>query len=371
MVDNKHVLFIHTDNEEDEPLLELPRKEATTKKKPYGYCPTNGKLLDDVIAELDESNREPTYVNPSSDADVCNLYLEDLVKIQQQLSVEEQHDVVSNNAQETSSMTTSAVGKDLKHVTPFASYSKGPPMVPSEDENIDFLMGSSPNNATTYLDCMKPLLSAMSLPNPHNSQQQQPTFPMNNIYPNIFSVQRQSNPSNTSQQRPSSSSDADVIMSYVNEINEMVFSNDLDNQHGGVESTSDVSNIGFKRSFAEASLDPVVFPDESPSKGNSSMGNVNSSLVEADSTTSDSDETDTSSKLTNSLDKKTARKTKNNAASRVHRAKKKKKFEGLFQQKEELEKRNAELRIQAETMQKEANFLRELLLVKVAASSKT
>ena len=66
---------------------------------------------------------------------------------------------------------------------------------------------------------------------------------------------------------------------------------------------------------------------------------------------------------------KEIRKMKNNEASKVHRAKKKQKYQNLFQRESELKLKNVGLKLQVETMEKELEYLRELLLVKVAVSS--
>ena len=66
---------------------------------------------------------------------------------------------------------------------------------------------------------------------------------------------------------------------------------------------------------------------------------------------------------------KEIRKMKNNEASKVHRAKKKQKYQNLFQRESELKVKNVGLKLQVETMEKELEYLRELLLVKVAVSS--
>ena len=56
------------------------------------------------------------------------------------------------------------------------------------------------------------------------------------------------------------------------------------------------------------------------------------------------------------------RRHKNNEASKVTRAKRKCKHKDLFEKEQELLKKNADLRIKAEVMQKEADILRELLI---------
>ena len=68
---------------------------------------------------------------------------------------------------------------------------------------------------------------------------------------------------------------------------------------------------------------------------------------------------------------KVIRKLKNNEASKIHRAKKKQKYQDLFQRETELRAKNVGLKLQVETMEKELQYLRELLLVKVAVSSKS
>lgn len=81
---------------------------------------------------------------------------------------------------------------------------------------------------------------------------------------------------------------------------------------------------------------------------------------------SDSDGTDEEEKKS----EKNIRKKKNNEASKVHRAKKKEKYQDLFKRENELKAKNTTLKVQVESMEKELEYLRELLLVKVAVSSK-
>lgn len=59
------------------------------------------------------------------------------------------------------------------------------------------------------------------------------------------------------------------------------------------------------------------------------------------------------------------KKIKNNEASRLHRAKKKQKFDELFTRKCELEKHNAQLTMQLQVMQREINLLKQLLMSKM------
>ena len=66
--------------------------------------------------------------------------------------------------------------------------------------------------------------------------------------------------------------------------------------------------------------------------------------------------------------KTTLRRVKNNEASRVTRAKRKAKHSGLFQKEVELTKDNAQMKIQIESMQKEADLLRKLLLSKLSGN---
>jgi hypothetical protein len=61
--------------------------------------------------------------------------------------------------------------------------------------------------------------------------------------------------------------------------------------------------------------------------------------------------------------KKVARRMKNNEASKVTRAKRKNRHKDLFEQERTLIDSNAELRIKVEVMQKEADILRQLLVV--------
>lgn len=61
--------------------------------------------------------------------------------------------------------------------------------------------------------------------------------------------------------------------------------------------------------------------------------------------------------------KKVARRIKNNEASKVTRAKRKNRHKDLFEQEQGLNESNAKLRIKVEVMQKEADILRQLLVV--------
>lgn len=69
----------------------------------------------------------------------------------------------------------------------------------------------------------------------------------------------------------------------------------------------------------------------------------------------------------NETEKDMIRRVKNNAASRVTRAKRKERHSELFQKQVEYEKSNAELRIKIELMQKEADMLRQVLVAKLSS----
>lgn len=70
----------------------------------------------------------------------------------------------------------------------------------------------------------------------------------------------------------------------------------------------------------------------------------------------------------NETEKDMIRRVKNNAASRVTRAKRKERHSELFVKQTELEKSNAELRIKIELMQKEADMLRQILVTKLSST---
>lgn len=70
------------------------------------------------------------------------------------------------------------------------------------------------------------------------------------------------------------------------------------------------------------------------------------------------------------IGEETIKKIKNNEASRLHRAKKKRKYKDLFKRKNELEKSNAELSIKVEVMQREVNLLKELFVAKMKNASR-
>ena len=68
-------------------------------------------------------------------------------------------------------------------------------------------------------------------------------------------------------------------------------------------------------------------------------------------------------------EKEMVRRVKNNAASRVTRAKRKERHSELFKKQTELEKSNAELSIKIELMQQEATRLRENLVSKLSSTN--
>ena len=69
----------------------------------------------------------------------------------------------------------------------------------------------------------------------------------------------------------------------------------------------------------------------------------------------------------NTVAKVVERRLKNNEASRVTRAKRKDKHISLFQKETELKKSNAQMKLNIESMQTEANLLRELLISKLSS----
>lgn len=68
----------------------------------------------------------------------------------------------------------------------------------------------------------------------------------------------------------------------------------------------------------------------------------------------------------NETEKEAIRRIKNNEASKITRAKRRRKSENLLKQQTELEKNNAQLRIKIEVMQKEAEILRQVLVSKLS-----
>ncbi|XP_011402548.1 PREDICTED: cyclic AMP-dependent transcription factor ATF-7-like [Amphimedon queenslandica] len=66
------------------------------------------------------------------------------------------------------------------------------------------------------------------------------------------------------------------------------------------------------------------------------------------------------------LAKKAERKEKNNAASKVSRAKRKQKMKSLFEREKELESENARLKLQVEEMTKEAEKLKKQLILRLS-----
>lgn len=68
----------------------------------------------------------------------------------------------------------------------------------------------------------------------------------------------------------------------------------------------------------------------------------------------------------NETEKEAIRRIKNNEASKITRAKRRRKHDDLFKQQTELEKSNAQLRMRIEIMQKEAEILRQVLISKLS-----
>ncbi|XP_066916504.1 uncharacterized protein [Clytia hemisphaerica] len=383
MVDPALVQFLDDYlNCENDESLEPP--ECLKNKKP-----SNKDLLTDVIEELDEYSRHRVLIKPplSPDiSDVSDLYLEDLIKIQEKLK---------ENSDESSAELNKEVKIDFE--------------VDSETVTT-----SNKNETTSYLDCM----AEQQYPTSSNDEEMlartiaelESKVSSEPIFVNSVSTM-----SNTEELKVTTGlvlangksvmnvettegqtftdlhsvnlSPEDDIWNFVNKIN--ASNSPLPADSTGTTSTT--LNVGKKRTWsqmveeaAEAWSSDKALPQISI-KGPEDFEPL---LMEADSTTSESDSnvsestnpmtgfdgTDSPNSNTDGeskpIIKKEIRKKKNNEASRVHRAKKKRKYEELFDKKVELEKRNAELQIQAESMQKEAEFLRELLLVKVAASSK-
>jgi len=366
--------YLNCENDES---LEPP--ECLKNKKP-----SNKDLLTDVIEELDEYSRHRVLIKPplSPDiSDVSDLYLEDLIKIQEKLK-------------ENSDESSAELNKEVKI-----------------NFEVDSDTTSNKNETTSYLDCMEqqyPTSSndeemlARTIAELESKVSSEPIF-VNSVSTMsnteelkvttglvLASGKSAKNMETTEGQtftdlNSVNLSPEDDIWSFVNKIN-------ASNSPLPADSTGTTAlNVGKKRTWsqmveeaAEAWSSDKALPQISI-KGPEDFEPL---LMEADSTTSESDSnvsestnpmtgfdgTDSPNSNTDGESKpsikKEIRKNKNNEASRVHRAKKKRKYEELFDKKVELEKRNAELQIQAESMQKEAEFLRELLLVKVAASSK-
>jgi hypothetical protein len=73
--------------------------------------------------------------------------------------------------------------------------------------------------------------------------------------------------------------------------------------------------------------------------------------------------------IISSDDRATNRRVKNNAASKVSRAKRKARHKDLFAKEIELQKDNAQLRLKIENMSKEAEVLREALVALLSGKS--
>jgi len=87
------------------------------------------------------------------------------------------------------------------------------------------------------------------------------------------------------------------------------------------------------------------------------------------SATSDEDEPVAKQTIISSDDRATNRRVKNNAASKVSRAKRKARHKDLFAKEIELQKDNAQLRLKIEKMSKEAEVLREALVALLSGKS--
>lgn len=222
------------------------------------------------------------------------------------------------------------------------------------EKTIDFDVDSD-HKVTSYMDCMEPS-SSKSLQSCSNMMEM-----------NLMGPPAMSNLLNYTLAETRNTSTLPKTTSITE--NEGIF-----NFGTNESSATQTFNIaGIKRPLPGDSFSNFTSNINPPNKVMISE-NIEDSSSESDASVPHGDEVDDSftdqkdDEFSGVTDRKEIRKLKNNKASRVHRAKKKKKHEELFDQKTDFEKRNAALRMQVESMEKEISFLKELLLVKVAAT---
>jgi len=318
--------FLEHDDDDEEKVFIEP-----TKLSPQSNKTSNTDLLSDVIEELGEYNRISGYQGyekppASPPIDVKDLYLEDLIKIQQKLNDDSEQTLNDKLNKVDFEVTTTGLS----------------------------------NETSSYLDCMKQWPAA-----PVTTTGNSDVIPTTVATPATAAANVASDDSSNSNtfhqlQNVTTSNCPEGDFGWMKYLLDPNVVKDVATTTNSNAASSGFVVTGSKRSWSESSL-PVITTEDTDEILPETCA------MEPDSTTSESDVSEISSNVT--TDKKKIRKIKNNEASRVHRAKKKRKYEDLFQKEKDLESKNAALKIQAESMQKEADFLRELLLVKVAASS--
>lgn len=222
-----------------------------------------------------------------------------------------------------------------------------------DEKNVDFAIDSD-DKITSYIDCMEP-----------SSSKRLPSYDSTMMGMNVADPPEISSLLNF----PASTEicSASIIPTYTNTTD---FGGVFDFVNNESSATPTHITAGMKRSFPDEPSFESSF--ETPNKLKFSEKVEDSSSDSDVSTTHGGEFNDTvpdeKDEFEGITDRKEIRKLKNNKASRVHRAKKKLKRKELFAQQVDFEKRNAALRMKVESMEKEIEFLKELLLVKAAAT---
>lgn len=322
----------------------------------------SNEILDEALAAIDSESLSFDLGSPDEE-DVNDLLLEDLVNIQ--TAIGDSQPIDNGDSQPIGEIANTDNEIEMSDAASEFDFDKLLNKAADAPVVVDFAINSE-NEVSAYIDCME-----QQYPNNENVKHDDI---LDAVMEDLNCNARQ--PTNYLLFNPpvvvNNIKETEQIMSFVDEINSLdlpaptVFTStgikrlrgneevEEGEEHAQREQFGDLQSDGWS---AENPLNFTVDAIEPPSR-----------LKSFEESTSESD---TSVVHTESNDApKATRKTKNNEASRVHRAKKKRKFEGMFEKEIELETQNANLKIQIASMEKELSFLRELLLVKVAASSK-
>jgi len=353
----------------------------------------SNEILDEALAAIDSESLSFDLGSPDEE-DVNDLLLEDLVNIQ--TAIGDSQPIDNGDSQPIGEIANTDNEIEMSDAASEFDFDKLLNKAADAPVVVDFAINSE-NEVSAYIDCME-----QQYPNNENVKHDDI---LDAVMEDLNCNARQ--PTNYLLFNPpvvvNNIKETEQIMSFVDEINSLdlpaptVFTStgikrlrgneevEEGEEHAQREQFGDLQSDGWSAenplNFTVDAIEPSPRQCEQfrdlQSDGWSSGNPLNftvdaieppSRLKSFEESTSESD---TSVVHTESNDApKATRKTKNNEASRVHRAKKKRKFEGMFEKEIELETQNANLKIQIASMEKELSFLRELLLVKVAASSK-
>lgn len=366
----------------------------------------SAELLEEALANINvEELSSHNLGSPASELDVTDLLLEDLVDIQANLNDSPSKASGENGASaRLSDERVLYESEDLKNVSN-AEFNISELIMNSslEPPVIDFAVNEN-NEISSYIDCMRQWPNSTTAVNKTFYPENLIDIAMfdinskvdledlnvgNDLYLPLENIDHQGDVSKASLVEydgdcfsslpPESNNPATTTLHNNMELEEiMSIINDINSMNSPTHETTvddTILKAGVKRSSSMMEGDHGIGQsDEWRAVDQSIFDNVLASstapkrMLSSEESMSESD-TSVHTHSNGFLDKKSARKTNNNEASRVHRAKKKKKFEELFERQVDLEKNNANLKMQVESMQKEAKFLKELLLVKVAATS--